>query len=386
MQNQELAGRPIDIHYSLPKDDEVANQQSADPETSDIDPANSGTVFAQVKNATEPITLEAVTEYFSQFGELKDVRGNKNDPAQFFVEFWDLRACRDGVNKTQGAEFKGGQLITRYAFASTRDKPSVGGPGGPPVGRGGRMSHDYPRSGGYESSRNGPPPRYDRGDDYDRSRYNSSSSSDRGGGGSYYSDRGYDDRDRRPSSRDSYSSRDRYDSDPYSSSSRLPPPSNPMPSGPSTSSLVQAGLNLQAMLGGGAPQQPPMIPQMYQPQLPPQAPPPQQSYYPPPQQYPQHSHAPAPVDSQATVLNQMTQLAEYLKQTQQRPAGVHPHHAQHQLPPQMPHPQPMPPMNGPPPLMMPGPGQYPPPGPVMPQQMGLPPQPMPQPPYQPYYG
>jgi hypothetical protein len=237
------------------------------------------------------------------------VRSNKNDQHQFFVEFHDLRACRDAVNRTQSASFKGGQLITRYAFSSARDKP-VGGPGGPagpgsppPIGRGGRMSHEYPRDprdsrGGYESARSpsnsggGPPPRYGR-DDYDgrSSRYGGSSSAGDRGGGSYYPDRDYDDRDRRPPARDSYSSRDRYEPEPYQSASRLPP-SNPLqPVVPSTSSLVQAGLNLQAMLGGMQQQQlpPQMMPPMYQPQLPPQGPPQQQPYYPPQQQYPQHS-------------------------------------------------------------------------------------------------
>lgn len=99
----------IDVHYSLPKGDETG----AGPP--DDDAENTGTLFVLLPNATEPFNLEAVTELFSPFGELKDVRPNKHDERSSFVEFFDTRACRVALNQLNNSPFKGGFLTVQFA-------------------------------------------------------------------------------------------------------------------------------------------------------------------------------------------------------------------------------------------------------------------------------
>lgn len=108
LQDYELAGRKIDVHYSLPKED-----------SSDEDDKNKGTLFVTVRDATEPVENEAVKKLFEQWGEIKEVRDCTGSPTQKFIECWDLRDSGKIVQEKQGAPFAGGTLDIKFAYHST---------------------------------------------------------------------------------------------------------------------------------------------------------------------------------------------------------------------------------------------------------------------------
>jgi transcription initiation factor TFIID subunit 15 len=63
-------GRSIDIHYSLPKDEE--KDQDEDP--------NNGTLFITIRNATQPIGNTEVRKFFEALGDVREVRDCRNSP------------------------------------------------------------------------------------------------------------------------------------------------------------------------------------------------------------------------------------------------------------------------------------------------------------------
>jgi RNA recognition motif-containing protein len=118
VQGRKVEGRTIDIHYALPKDEE----------STDEDDKNTGTLFVSFRNLKNPLPPNnEIKDYFSKWGEIKEVRECKNSPNQKFVEFYDLRDCEKAYNDTQNAPFSGGTLDVKYAIVKgPKDKRDSG--------------------------------------------------------------------------------------------------------------------------------------------------------------------------------------------------------------------------------------------------------------------
>lgn len=112
LQDMKVNGRSIDIHYSLPKDEE--KDQDEDP--------NNGTLFITIRNAIQPIGNTEVRKFFEALGDVREVRDCRNSPTQKFVEFWDLRDCQSVYDSQQGAPLLGGSLDIKFAHVQRPKK------------------------------------------------------------------------------------------------------------------------------------------------------------------------------------------------------------------------------------------------------------------------
>ncbi|RIA91973.1 hypothetical protein C1645_875104 [Glomus cerebriforme] len=108
MQNYEFGGRKIDVHYSLPKENEEMIYCDRDK--------NQGTLFITLKEGKVPLDNDVLIRHFSQFGEVKVVREYRTHPNQRFVEFWDSRACTRAHDATLNAEYNGGYFDCKFAW------------------------------------------------------------------------------------------------------------------------------------------------------------------------------------------------------------------------------------------------------------------------------
>lgn len=159
LQGYDFEGRPLDIHYSIPRDDE---DQAKNEE-------NNSTVFARLRGGTGPLrdkppmTNREVKRLFEEWGSVKEVRECRGKPFQKFVEFYDIRHSEKCL-KEAAETHKSTILDVQPAHAKRegrrdddrdRDRPRTTGWGG---GGGGYSSGGG--GGGYDD-RSRPP-----GDDY----------------------------------------------------------------------------------------------------------------------------------------------------------------------------------------------------------------------------
>lgn len=108
MNQRKLYGRVLDVHYSLPKDED--QQQHCDREK------NQGTLFALVRGAKEPVTDESVRALFAPFGEIREIRPYKDKQNTRFIEYWDSRACVAAYDQLNETSFLGGELLLKFAW------------------------------------------------------------------------------------------------------------------------------------------------------------------------------------------------------------------------------------------------------------------------------
>lgn len=104
LQDRKFNGRPVDVHYALPKD--------ADAEQDE----NTGTLFVTVRNASSPPENHEIRNFFAQWGEIREVRDCKNSAFQKFVEYYDLRDSEKAYTEAQDKSFQDGYFDIRYAF------------------------------------------------------------------------------------------------------------------------------------------------------------------------------------------------------------------------------------------------------------------------------
>lgn len=108
MNQKVYVGRTLDVHFSLPKDED--QEQHCDRDK------NQGTLFVDVKDALEPITDEAFRAHFEQFGEIRAIRTYKDQSHTRFVEYWDSRACVKAHDTCQDSKFAGGTMQVKFAW------------------------------------------------------------------------------------------------------------------------------------------------------------------------------------------------------------------------------------------------------------------------------
>ncbi|TFY55623.1 hypothetical protein EVJ58_g8129 [Rhodofomes roseus] len=92
LQGSEISGRPIDVHYSLPRDDGGRGAEK------DKQQQLQGTLIVTLKNSAsgQPIDDNEVRRKFQQFGDVKSVRPAPGNDCRF-VEFYDTRRMTNGV-------------------------------------------------------------------------------------------------------------------------------------------------------------------------------------------------------------------------------------------------------------------------------------------------
>ncbi|KAK0554619.1 hypothetical protein OC845_000651 [Tilletia horrida] len=167
-----ISDRPLDIHFSLPREEEQSQHCDRDK--------NQGTLFIILKHAKEPLNDDALRDYLSNWGEIKHIRPFKDNPYARFVEFFDSRATLAAYDQLPNSEYQGSVWDVKYAwdfvermpprrdfrppYADRGDRersPSRGGYGG-----GGRYEERAPFHAGGPSG--GPPLGNPGRDDYGR--------------------------------------------------------------------------------------------------------------------------------------------------------------------------------------------------------------------------
>jgi len=161
LQNTEIGGRAIDVHYSLPRSEDDSYAEQAQKNSQD-------TLFVSLREGQEDFSEEEAREYFSQFGDVKDVRSSPGHTRQRFVEFYDVQECDKAIQASNGASYKDGVLFVRSAHnrydpgRRRKDSPERSAPGP-------RRDRDRGDRGG----------RGDRGDRWDSRPYDRPSSHER---------------------------------------------------------------------------------------------------------------------------------------------------------------------------------------------------------------
>lgn len=102
MTGAEINGRPIDVHYSLPRDHDI--QRGCDGDK------NQGTLLISVENATQPVLVDAVRQVFAPFGDIKHITPSNKRSTDTYIEFWDSRAANRAFNALNRTRLAGGLM------------------------------------------------------------------------------------------------------------------------------------------------------------------------------------------------------------------------------------------------------------------------------------
>ncbi|KAJ2963486.1 hypothetical protein NQZ79_g1569 [Umbelopsis isabellina] len=154
MQNTELNGRKIDVHYSLPKEEERKAKCDRDKNQS---VREKGTLLFTLIGTSHHVDNNELTNFLSRYGDVKSVRpsplhgrysGGTVDAvkSQRFVEFYDSRACIDCYDYLNGQEYQGGTVDLQFLWdAPVKDRKD--GKRDMPEARGGRKEGGFNRFG-----------------------------------------------------------------------------------------------------------------------------------------------------------------------------------------------------------------------------------------------
>ncbi|CAA7264776.1 unnamed protein product [Cyclocybe aegerita] len=290
LQGSEISGRPIDVHYSLPRDDQKGPDREKNQQLQ-------GTLQVSLRNSVSGQSIDdnEVRRKFQQFGDVKSVRpvGDRIDSR--YVEFYDTRACSEAHDRLRHQGLQDGVMEIAFAWDasegpssgprdSNRDWDDRGGGGGGIRGGRGRGGRGRGRGRGSDDDHDR------RGGDYGRQ-----DRDHRGrGGGRYDDDRGRGGRPGGPPDR--YDNHGGYGGPPPgnygggSSGYGMPPgPPPPPPAAPPVDDRLEQARRVQQLLA--ALKQPatdgvsPLAPvHPAQPGMPPTSAvqPPPNPYYPPP--------------------------------------------------------------------------------------------------------
>lgn len=106
LQGSEISGRPIDVHYSLPRDDRGADKNQLQ-----------GTLIVTLRNSAsgQLINDDEVRRKFQQFGDVKSVRPINERNDQRYVEFYDTRACDEAHDRLRHQGLQDGVMDIVFA-------------------------------------------------------------------------------------------------------------------------------------------------------------------------------------------------------------------------------------------------------------------------------
>jgi len=104
LQDSLIHDRQIDVHYSLPKEDEGKAE-------SDL---NKGVLFVTFSGVSKPLDNEEIKSLFSTWGDIKEVR-DCSTPHQKFIECYDVRASAKIFEERQDFQWGDCTLSIQYA-------------------------------------------------------------------------------------------------------------------------------------------------------------------------------------------------------------------------------------------------------------------------------
>ncbi|KAF9786734.1 hypothetical protein BJ322DRAFT_1099219 [Thelephora terrestris] len=110
LQGSEISGRPIDVHYSLPRDDSKGQDRERNQ-------ALQGILIVSLRNSAsgQPIDDNEVRRKFQQFGDVKSVTtGERND--ERLVEFYDTRAAEESYDRLRHQGLQDGVMDIAIAW------------------------------------------------------------------------------------------------------------------------------------------------------------------------------------------------------------------------------------------------------------------------------
>ncbi|KAF6754305.1 hypothetical protein DFP72DRAFT_899927 [Ephemerocybe angulata] len=123
LQGSEISGRPIDVHYSLPRDDQRGGEREKNQQFQ-------GTLQVTLRNSPsgQGIDDSEIRRKFQQFGDVKSVRSVNERIDSRYVEFYDIRACEEAYDRLRHQGLQDGVMDIVFAWDNT-DSGGFGGPG-----------------------------------------------------------------------------------------------------------------------------------------------------------------------------------------------------------------------------------------------------------------
>lgn len=104
LQGTELAGRPIDVHYSLPRED-----QRNEP--------NQGIIIVTlIDSPSKSIDDVELRRKLQTFGDVKSIQPNNGRPDSRMIEFYDTRSADEAHGKLRHQPLQDGIMETEFAF------------------------------------------------------------------------------------------------------------------------------------------------------------------------------------------------------------------------------------------------------------------------------
>ncbi|KAJ1302739.1 hypothetical protein OPQ81_003051 [Rhizoctonia solani] len=122
LQDSEISGRPIDVHYSLPRGDEQAGRCERDK--------NQGTLLITLRQSNQAIDDHELRRLFQRFGDVKQVMPVDGRSDQRLLEMYDSRAMETAHDHLQGQPLQDGIMDIEFAW----DVPETPLPPGPVPG------------------------------------------------------------------------------------------------------------------------------------------------------------------------------------------------------------------------------------------------------------
>ncbi|KAG8724879.1 hypothetical protein FRC12_024256, partial [Ceratobasidium sp. 428] len=122
LQDSNISGRPIDVHYSLPRGDEQAGHCERDK--------NQGTLLITLRESNQSIDDHELRRRFSPFGDVKQITNVDGRSDQKLLEMYDSRAMETAHDHLQGQQLQDGRMHIEFAW----DVPETPLPPGPVPG------------------------------------------------------------------------------------------------------------------------------------------------------------------------------------------------------------------------------------------------------------
>ncbi|EDR28498.1 polyadenylate-binding protein, cytoplasmic and nuclear, putative [Entamoeba dispar SAW760] len=112
LNKKEIDGRPIKIHYSLPKDNEINKTDSLE---------NHANLYVILRGFQKIPTNDEIFHYFEKFGEVSEIRDSADKPNIKFIEYYDSRAAVKALESSNNAQWNEGTIEVKYASFSKKD-------------------------------------------------------------------------------------------------------------------------------------------------------------------------------------------------------------------------------------------------------------------------
>ncbi|KAF9245381.1 hypothetical protein BU15DRAFT_71133 [Melanogaster broomeanus] len=111
-QGSEISGRPIDVHYSLPRDDQKqgGGGGGGGGDERDKNQQYQGCLIVTLKDSRQPIDDNEVQRKSQQFGDVKSVTSASNRMDQRYVEYYNTRNCDEAFDRLRHQGLQDGTM------------------------------------------------------------------------------------------------------------------------------------------------------------------------------------------------------------------------------------------------------------------------------------